>query len=68
MEKSGNKTMGTKANLIIAAAAGACTVIVTQVSHTKTMFSLSKGMLVSHEPSRINRPFPNRMLSKINFY
>lgn len=32
MEKSGNKTMGTKANLIVAAAAGACTVIVTQVS------------------------------------
>ncbi|XP_041026789.1 peroxisomal adenine nucleotide carrier 1-like [Juglans microcarpa x Juglans regia] len=30
LEKSGNKTIGTKANLIIAAAAGACTVIVIQ--------------------------------------
>lgn len=32
LEKSGAKTIGTKANLIIAAAAGACTVIITQVS------------------------------------
>lgn len=31
--KSGSKSMGTKANLIVAAAAGACTVIITQVSH-----------------------------------
>ncbi|CAK7326990.1 unnamed protein product [Dovyalis caffra] len=30
LEKSGNKTIGTKINLILAAAAGACTVIVTQ--------------------------------------
>jgi hypothetical protein len=33
LEKSKNKTIGTKANLIVAAAAGACTVIVTQVNH-----------------------------------
>lgn len=31
LEKSGKKTIGTTANLIIAAAAGACTVVVTQV-------------------------------------
>lgn len=31
LEKSGSKTIGTKANLIVAAAAGACTVILTQV-------------------------------------
>ncbi|XP_021897695.1 peroxisomal adenine nucleotide carrier 1-like isoform X2 [Carica papaya] len=30
LEKSGSKTIGTKANLIVAAAAGACTVILTQ--------------------------------------
>lgn len=39
MKKSGNKTMGTKANLIVAAAAGACTVIVTQVSQESYVFS-----------------------------
>jgi hypothetical protein len=38
LEKSGNKTIGTKANLIIAAAAGACTVLVTQVNHILTCF------------------------------
>jgi hypothetical protein len=32
MEKSGFKKIGTKANLIIAAAAGACTAVITQVS------------------------------------
>lgn len=31
LEKSGTKTIGTKANLITAAAAGACTVLITQV-------------------------------------
>lgn len=33
LEKSGNKRIGTKANLLVAASAAACTVIVTQVSH-----------------------------------
>lgn len=33
LERSGYKKIGTKANLVIAAAAGACTAIVTQVSH-----------------------------------
>lgn len=33
LERSGSKRIGTKANLIIAAAAGACTAILTQVSH-----------------------------------
>jgi len=31
LEKSGYKSIGTKANLVIAAAAGACTAIATQV-------------------------------------
>lgn len=31
LEKSGSKSVGTKANLVLAAAAGACTAIVTQV-------------------------------------
>ncbi|XP_021830152.1 peroxisomal adenine nucleotide carrier 1-like [Prunus avium] len=50
LEKSGNKTMGTKANLIIAAAAGACTVIVTQPLDTASSkmqtseFGKSKGL------------------------
>jgi hypothetical protein len=39
LEKSGNKTIGTKANLIIAAAAGACTVLVTQASYILACFS-----------------------------
>lgn len=33
LEKSGSKSMGTKANLVLAAAAGACTAIVTQVKY-----------------------------------
>lgn len=33
LETSGSKSIGTRANLILAAAAGACTAIVTQVSH-----------------------------------
>ncbi|KAF5736837.1 peroxisomal adenine nucleotide carrier 1-like [Tripterygium wilfordii] len=50
MEKSGNKTIGTKANLIIGAAAGACTVIVTQPLDTASSkmqtsdFGKSKGL------------------------
>ena len=31
LKRSGNKKIGTKANLIVAAAAGACTVVLTQV-------------------------------------
>ncbi|XP_041012405.1 peroxisomal adenine nucleotide carrier 1-like [Juglans microcarpa x Juglans regia] len=33
LERSGAKRIGTKANLVIAALAGACTAIATQVSH-----------------------------------
>lgn len=50
LEKSENKTIGTKANLIIAAAAGACTVIVTQPLDTASSkmqtseFGKSKGL------------------------
>lgn len=33
LKSSGNKSIGTKANLIIAATAGACTAIITQVRH-----------------------------------
>ncbi|KAG7996323.1 hypothetical protein I3843_01G153700 [Carya illinoinensis] len=49
LEKSGNKTIGTRANLIIAAAAGACTVIVIQPLDTASSrmqtseFGKSKG-------------------------
>ncbi|KAL6952607.1 NAD(+) salvage pathway protein [Sarracenia purpurea var. burkii] len=32
LKRSGSKSIGTKANLVLAAAAGACTVVVTQVS------------------------------------
>lgn len=50
LEKSGNKTIGTRANLIIAAAAGACTVVVTQPLDTASSrmqtseFGKSKGL------------------------
>ncbi|KAM1066803.1 hypothetical protein ACFX13_022422 [Malus domestica] len=50
LEKSGNKNMGTRANLIVAAAAGACTVIVTQPLDTASSkmqtseFGKSKGL------------------------
>ncbi|KAK9288369.1 hypothetical protein L1049_016822 [Liquidambar formosana] len=50
LEKSGSKTIGTKANLIVAAAAGACTVIVTQPLDTASSrmqtseFGKSKGL------------------------
>ncbi|XP_059632545.1 peroxisomal adenine nucleotide carrier 1-like [Cornus florida] len=51
LEKSGSKSMGTKANLLIAAAAGACTVIVTQPLDTVSSrmqtieFGKSKGLM-----------------------
>ncbi|PON76389.1 Mitochondrial carrier protein [Parasponia andersonii] len=50
LEKSGAKKIGTKANLIVAAAAGACTAIVTQPLDTAssrmqtTAFGKSKGL------------------------
>ncbi|XP_012069567.1 peroxisomal adenine nucleotide carrier 1 [Jatropha curcas] len=50
LKKSGNKRIGTKANLIIAAAAGACTVVVTQPLDTASSrmqtsaFGKSKGI------------------------
>ncbi|OVA05495.1 Mitochondrial carrier protein [Macleaya cordata] len=50
VEWSGNKSIGTKANLIVAAAAGACTVIVTQPLDTVSSkmqtsdFGKSKGL------------------------
>ncbi|EEF45361.1 peroxisomal adenine nucleotide carrier 1 [Ricinus communis] len=50
LEKTGNKRIGTKANLIVAAAAGACTVIVTQPLDTAasrmqtSAFGKSKGL------------------------
>ncbi|XP_068332845.1 peroxisomal adenine nucleotide carrier 1-like [Pyrus communis] len=50
LEKSGNKNMGTRANLMVAAAAGACTVIVTQPLDTASSkmqtseFGKSKGL------------------------
>ncbi|XP_030536128.1 peroxisomal adenine nucleotide carrier 1-like [Rhodamnia argentea] len=50
LRKSGNKSIGTRANLIVAAAAGACTVIVTQPLDTASSrmqtseFGKSKGL------------------------
>lgn len=50
LEKSGSKSMGTKANLIIAAAAGACTVVVTHPLDTASSrmqtsaFGKSRGL------------------------
>lgn len=50
LENSGNKSIGTKANLVVAAAAGACTVIVTQPLDTAASrmqtseFGKSKGL------------------------
>ncbi|KAJ9700256.1 hypothetical protein PVL29_005871 [Vitis rotundifolia] len=50
LEKSGAKTIGTKANLIVAAAAGACTVLITQPLDTASSrmqtsaFGKSKGL------------------------
>ncbi|VAH18853.1 unnamed protein product [Triticum turgidum subsp. durum] len=50
LEKSGAKSIGTKANLLIAAAAGACTVVVTQPLDTASSrmqtsaFGKSKGL------------------------
>ena len=40
LEKSGTKKIGTTANLVIAAAAGACTAIATQVSGFCASFNL----------------------------
>lgn len=48
LKRSGNQKIGTRANLIVAAAAGACTVIVTQVELTKQhifMFIIEKPMI-----------------------
>ncbi|KAL2349262.1 hypothetical protein Fmac_003262 [Flemingia macrophylla] len=53
LEKSGYKSIGTKANLVIAAAAGACTAIVTQPLDTASSrmqtsdFGKSKGLLTT---------------------
>ncbi|KAE8723855.1 Peroxisomal adenine nucleotide carrier 1 [Hibiscus syriacus] len=50
LEKTGNKTIGTKANLIVGVAAGACTVIITQPLDTAASrmqtseFGKSKGL------------------------
>ncbi|KAF9618855.1 hypothetical protein IFM89_002723 [Coptis chinensis] len=57
VEWNGNKNIGTKANLIIAAAAGACTVIVTHPLDTvssrmqTSAFGKSKGLLQSFKES-----------------
>jgi hypothetical protein len=45
LEKSGAKSIGTTANLVVAAAAGACTVIVTQVSNTIGLLKNAMGLL-----------------------
>ncbi|KAI4301802.1 hypothetical protein L6164_035046 [Bauhinia variegata] len=53
LKKSGSKSIGTKANLLVAAAAGACTAIVTQPLDTASSrmqtsaFGKSKGLLMT---------------------
>ena len=39
LKRSGSKSIGTKANLVLAAAAGACTVVVTQVRTQSHIFA-----------------------------
>lgn len=51
LENSGNKSIGTKANLVVAAAAGACTVIVTQVSYNSYVWFLNYVMEINMEQS-----------------
>ncbi|KAH9682845.1 peroxisomal adenine nucleotide carrier 1 [Citrus sinensis] len=62
-QKSGNKSIGTRANLIVAAAAGACTVIVTQPLDTASSrmqtseFGKSKGLWKSLSESTWSEAF-----------
>ena len=46
LEKSGAKSVGTTANLLVAAAAGACTVIVTQVINAIGLLKINLGRLI----------------------
>lgn len=63
LQKSGNKSIGTRANLILAAAAGACTVIVTQPLDTASSrmqtseFGKSKGLWKSLSESTWREAF-----------
>ncbi|KAL7123936.1 hypothetical protein ABFS83_14G015500 [Erythranthe nasuta] len=63
LKKSGSKSIGTKANLIIAAAAGACTVVVTQPLDTASSkmqtseFGKSKGLWESLSESTWTESF-----------
>ncbi|KAL5785478.1 hypothetical protein ACOSQ2_007870 [Xanthoceras sorbifolium] len=63
LKKSGSKKIGTKANLIVAAAAGACTVIVTQPLDTASSkmqtseFGKSKGLWKSLSESTWSEAF-----------
>ncbi|KAK3189993.1 hypothetical protein Dsin_029554 [Dipteronia sinensis] len=63
LKKSGSKKIGTKANLIIAAAAGACTVVVTQPLDTASSkmqtseFGKSKGLWKSLSERNLSESF-----------
>lgn len=63
LQKSGNKSIGTRPNLIVAAAAGACTVIVTQPLDTASSrmqtseFGKSKGLWKSLSESTWSEAF-----------
>lgn len=63
LQKSGDKSIGTRANLIVAAAAGACTVIVTQPLDTASSrmqtseFGKSKGLWKSLSESTWSEAF-----------
>lgn len=69
LEKSGYKSIGTKANLVIAAAAGACTAIVTQPLDTASSrmqtseFGKSKGLLKTLEEGNWSDAFDGLSIS-----
>lgn len=48
LKKTGNKTIGTTANLIAATAAGVCTIVVTQASHGCIVINFQGYIIVSY--------------------
>ncbi|GMN46624.1 hypothetical protein TIFTF001_015812 [Ficus carica] len=69
LQKTGKKTIGAKANLIVAAAAGACTVVVTQpldIASSKMQtseFGKSKGLLKTLSESTWTEAFDGLAIS-----
>ncbi|KAK6915565.1 Mitochondrial substrate/solute carrier [Dillenia turbinata] len=71
LKKSGSKSIGTKANLLLAAAAGACTALVTQPLDTASSrmqtsaFGKSKGLLETLTEGRWSEAFDGLGISLI---